>query len=93
MRLPRVDADGVRVTTSVRAMERRKPKKPPGLFGTVGTRSKVNTTSSAVSVRPSCQRTLSRSSNVWVMPSADWRKLSANQGRTAPVESFQRRVS
>ena len=50
-------------TTSARAMARRKPPKPPGLFGTFGARSKVKTTSSAVKGRPSCQVTPWRSLN------------------------------
>ena len=50
-------------TTSARAIARVKVPKPPGLFGTLGARSSVNTTSSAVKSRPSCHFTPRRSRN------------------------------
>ena len=63
MRLAGMDTDCMAVDDFIRSMDRRKPPKPPGLFGTSGTRPKVKTTSSAVKGLPSCQVTPWRSLN------------------------------
>ena len=48
-------------TASTREMARIMPAKPPGLFGTFGTRAKVKATSSGVTGVPSCQVAFGRS--------------------------------